>query len=83
MKQTHFTLHKRLTQKLDITFKIKIGYVRAHSRLKCASLVDIANITMPENFNVANDNLDLHLEDMIAEDGVIEYLFKELKGSKD
>ena len=38
---------------------------------------------MPENFNVANDNLDLHLEDMIAEDGVIEYLFKELKGSKD
>ena len=57
------------------TFKAEI-YIRSW-----LDLLDSLNISFPEDFNVAFDNLDLDLEDMIAEDDVIEYLFKDSKVS--
>ena len=38
-------------------------------------LLDSANISIPEDINDAYNSLDIDLEDMMAEDDVMEYLY--------
>ena len=38
-------------------------------------LLDSANISIPEDINDAYNSLDIDLEDMVAEDDVMEYLY--------
>ena len=38
-------------------------------------LLDSANISIPEDINDAYDSLNIDLEDMMAEDDVMEYLY--------
>ena len=62
-----------------ITPKIGNGCIHAHSRQRCAydpwlDLLDNVIIPLPK-VNDAYNSLDISLEEMMAEDDVIEYLY--------
>lgn len=63
----HFDGRDRLH---SCTFKVEMC-IRA-----CLPLLDSANITILDDFNVKYGSLNLDLEEMIAEDNIIKYVFK-------